>query len=205
MGIDELSTDRPMRRRRPLRAGGRDGSIQGVKIRHLDAVEQSGHTPAGHHLQSVGSVPFGREALHRTGRQIEPRLKPRQVDVGRVDVAQVVVGLPTAVECHATLPQGQGTPLSLLRRAFGRAHARRCVERPCAVGDAIPLRLGDDAIFLEVFGGTAVARSERAHHPVDLQRTGQTLIAAGRIVTLGNVGRQRSAGNESILINGRAR
>jgi hypothetical protein len=129
VGIDELSTHRPVRRRGPLRPGGRDGAIQGAKIGHLDTVEETRHSAAGDDLQTVGSVPFCREPLHRAGRQVEARLQPRHADVRGIHIAQGIVGLPTSIKGHAALPERNDAALALLGGAqIGTSGSCRGIE-----------------------------------------------------------------------------
>src|ERR1700678_1269147 len=130
----QLPADPPFRGGGPLRAprGGR--AAQRAKIGHVDAVEETRHTAARDELQAVRSAPLRGKTLHRTGRQKKAWLKSRQPDIGRVDVAQGIVGLPVSIEGHAALAERDHASLTLLRRAeVGTAGARGSVERPRAV------------------------------------------------------------------------
>ena len=157
MSLDELSAHRPVRRRRPLRSGGRGGSVQGAKIGHHDAVVDAGYAAACDDLQVGGTVPFGREALHGAGRQIEARLNSRETDVRGVQVAEGILGQPIPIEGHAALPQRDDSALARLGLAVSPPQARRRIERPRAVPGRLPMRLGDDAVLHEAARGAVAA------------------------------------------------
>ena len=201
--LDELSSDRPVRGRRPLRARGRRRPVERAEVRHFDAVVQARHAAAGDDLHVGRSAPFRGEPLHGRGGEVEPRLQPRQADVGRIEITQAVVSLPSAVEGHSALPQREHAALALIRgTGIGAARAGRRIQRPGAVTGGLPLRFRDDAALRHVAVGTAAVGGEHARDGVDLQRARQArrIVRAGGGIARGDVGRHRSPADVLVLV-----
>ena len=192
-----------MRRGRPLSARGRGRSVERAEIGHHDPVIDARHAAAGNDLQAVRAMPFRRRPLHGTGGQIKARLHPREVHIGGVQIAQGVVGIPSAVEGHAALMEREHAALSLLGRSgIGALGAGRGIERPGAVLGRFPLRFGDDAVLDRVGIHACAARREHARDRVDLHGAGEALaIAAGCRVACRYVRRECAAADVMILIN----
>ncbi len=201
MCFDDLSADRPLGCGRPLRPGGGGGSAEGVEVRHDDAIVQPRHPAARDELQPGGSMPLRVEALHGAGRQIKARLDARHGDVRRVQISRGIIRLPAPIEGHAALAKRHGAALALFGRSeVGAARAPGGIERPGSEVGSLPLRLGDDAVLLDVVRGSATARGDRAHHAVDLQRTGQSRCVESLVLVAGDVRRERPAVDVPVLV-----